>query len=179
MLRRHPSTVSLVGARQSHGGPLRTRSAPRGGLRILRARLPLDRLAPLAIDETSASRPERTPMPSYLGEFVDLPADRALLSYTESGAGFLARSSCTAAAMPRSSIDCPGEWLLRRRHDRQPGGNADFTARSPAWLIAKSPTVDNGLYLSWLCGASRIRPGGDCAPGASCSAGMAMAARWR
>lgn len=159
VLRRHPSTVSLVGARWgAHGGPLRTRSAPGGGLRIRRARLPLDRLAPLAIDETPLSAPSGLPMPSYLGELVDLPADRALHSYTESGAGF------------------PGEVLLYSRSDAQivdrapvNGFNAVATTDSPAGrqilysalsglADRQSPTVDNGLDLSWLCSASRIPP---------------------
>ncbi len=166
VLRRHPSAVSLVGARWgAHGGPLRTRSAPGGGLRILRARLPLDRLAPLAIDETPLAAPSGLPMPSYLGELVDLPADRALLSYTESGAGF------------------PGEVLLYSRSDAQivdrapvngfyavattdsPAGTQIYYSALSGLADRKSPTVDNGLYLSWLCSASHIRPGGDCAPG--------------
>lgn len=166
VLRRHPSTVSLVGARWgAHGGPLRTRSAPGGGLRILRARLPVDRLAPLTIDETPLADPSGLPMPSYLGELVDLPANRALLSYTGSAAGFpgevLLYDRSNAQIVDRAAVN--GFYSVATADS--PAGTQIFYSALSGLADRASTTVDNGLYLSLLCSASRIRPGGDCAPG--------------
>lgn len=164
--RRHPSSTSLVGARWGrHGGPLRTRTAMEGGLRLLRAALPGDRLAPLRIDETSVPAPGGLPTPSYLGEMIELTADRGLLSYTGTGAGF------------------PGEALLYSGDYAQVLDRADvngfysvaaFTTQTTTQIFysalsglaaGRSGTVDNGLYVSALCSASRIRPGEGCAAG--------------
>ena len=104
-------------------------------------------------------------MPSYLGELVDLPGDRALLSYTGSGAGFpgevLLYSRSDAQIVDRAAVN--GFYAVATV-DSVAGAQIFYSALS-GLADRPSTTVENGLYLSVLCSASRIRPGGDCAPG--------------
>lgn len=164
--RRHPSSASLVGARWGrHGGPLRTRTVTEGGLRILRAQLPSDRLAPLRIEETAVAAPSGLPSTSYLGEMIDLTSDRALLSYTGIGAGYpgevLLYSGNYAQVLDRADVN--GFYSVATNQS-QTGTQIFYSALSP-FAAGRSGTVDNGLYVSSLCGSSRIRPGDSCAAG--------------
>jgi hypothetical protein len=164
--RRHPSSVSWVGARWGrHGGPLRTRSAMGGALRIVRAQLPSDRLAPLGVAETLLAAPSGLPSPSYLGELIDLTADRGLLSYTGSGAGFpgevLLYSGDATQILDRADVN--GFYSAATR-TTQTATQIVYSALS-GMSASRSSTVENGLYISELCGPSRIRPGDTCAPG--------------
>ena len=102
----------------------------------------------LAIDETPLGFPSGLPCQLSRGA-IDLPGRSRTAFHTESGAGFPARSSGCAAAMPRSR-SCPGEQWLRRRRRQTAGGNARFCSALSGWLITKSPTVDNG-FISAGC----------------------------